>query len=158
MKANIKTIDSLRLAGIMVKVDSEKGETDFSKYWTEFFKVLSTTGNLDGYRESFGYSKNYVEEGGRSLFDYLISMRVEDYRKIPEGFIEDVIPGGRYAVYTYMGEMTPERVKEFYNNIYYKWLAEDGLSPSRNECFEHYDSRFKEGSRKSEYDIWVPVV
>jgi len=95
---------------------------------------------------------------GEGTSSTTLSMRGEDYRKIPEGFIEDVIPGGRYAVYTYKGEMTPESVREFYNNIYYRWLAEDGLSPSRNECFEHYDSRFKEGSGKSEYDIWVPVV
>lgn len=155
MRAEIRNIDDQRVAGMLIEVDSEKGETDFPGYWTEFFKILSETGNLDNYRISYGYSKNYVESGGKT---YLIAMGVEEYRVVPEGFTEDVIPGGRYAVYTYRGELNPQSVREFYDNIYCRWLKEDGLTPRRNECFEYYDSRFEEGSEGSEYDVWVPVL
>ncbi len=158
MKAKIRSIDDLKVAGILIEVDSEKEKPDFPGHWTEFFKLLSQTGNLDSYRESYGYSKNYMETEGRTTFDYLIAMRIEDYRKVPEGFTEDIIPRGKYAVYTYRGELNPQSVREFYDNIYYRWLKEDGLTPRINECFEYYDSRFEKGSKESEYDVWVPVL
>ncbi len=158
MKARIVSIEEIRVAGKLVEADSQKGDTDFPGAWKEYFEVLSKTGNLDWGREYFGYSKNYMERGGRTTFDYLISMRIDDYREVPHGFIKEIIPGGRYAIYTYRGELDSQRVREFYDNIYFRWLREDGLTPSRNECFEYYDSRFKEGTEESEYDVWVPVI
>ena len=158
MRANIKTMEDLKVAGMLIKVDSKEGKTDIPKRWIEFMKILGETENMENFKECFGYSKNYMEEEGRVTFDYLISIKASDYREIPEGFAEDVIPGGKYAVYTYKGKLSPERVEEFYGNIYCKWLIEDDLSSGKNECFEYYDERFKEGSDESEFDVWVPVM
>ena len=89
--------------------------------------------------------------------DYTLAVSPECLTKIPENFIEEKIPAGKYAVYTYKGKITPEKINEFMTNIYSKWLGEDGLIPLMICDFECYDNRWIDDSDDSEFDYYVSV-
>jgi len=153
----IEIIDKISLAGIKVSVDTLEKKKILGEYWKKYVDILIEADEIDNMRECYGYNENYVVEKGEVTFDYFIGMRKSSYNKIPQGFLEADIPEGKYAVYTYRGIRTPELLEEFYENIFYRWLREEGLVHRMNASFEYYDARYVHESGESELDIWVPV-
>ena len=66
------------------------------------------------------------------------------------------IPGGRFAVFTYIGEY--HKVGIAYDKIYGELLAKNGLEPRSNFCMEKYvsDPR-KTAPDKAKTEIYIPV-
>lgn len=153
----IEVIDKISLAGIKVEVDSLEKKKSMKEYWKKYVDILVEAGEIDNMRECYGYNENYIIKDGGVTFDYFIGMRKISYNKIPQGFLEADIPEGKYAVYTYRGIVTPELLEEFYENIFYRWLREEGLVHRINASFEYYGARYVCESGESEFDIWVPV-
>lgn len=125
--------------------------------WKGYIMDLLEIKELSNLKRCYGYRSHYDFSGDEIVFEYFIGMKTEDYDNPPVGFEEEVIPGGRYAVYTYRGYLTREGMKEFYTNIFYRWLKEEELEHRMDASFEYYDERYVEGDSKSEFEVWVPI-
>ena len=156
MKAQIKEIGEIIVAGRkFFEVIPENEE--LMPEWTKFFEDIKENVDMENYKDCFGFSENMKIIDGKEAMDYVICMRKESFDKIPEGFVTETIPGGKYAVYTCKGKFEETKMFEFWNNIYSKWLIEDKLEPIMTHAFEYYDHRWQENSDESEYDIYVPI-
>ncbi len=77
---------------------------------------------------------------------------VDSFEDITEGMEGKVVPEGRYAVYTYCGDL--KNLGEFYNSIFTKWMPDSGHEMDCRPQLELYDHRFMENG---EFDIYMPI-
>lgn len=157
MRAQIKEIGEITIAGRKFLGIMPDGDMDFSKEWMSFFEDIKDVFNMNNFKDAFGLSENHKMIDGKTAMDYVICMRKEGFEKIPSDFVVETIPAGKYAVYTYKGKIEDNRMCEFWNDIYSKWLGEDKLEPLMNQSFEYYDHRWQGNSDDSELDIYIPV-
>jgi|GEM_PF-1827777 len=156
MRAKIIDIRAKKITGMMVKLE-EVSEVNLMSAWENYIEILQETDEIENLRECYGYCKNYGVEEGKISLDYFMGMDSESYNLVPRGFSEEVVPGGKYAVYIYRGKIDQKKIKEFNEDIYYRWLEEDGLTPLRNEGVEYYGAKYKHGEEDSEFEMWIPV-
>ena len=158
MKAQIKEIGEIVIAGKKyLEVIPEDKNVDLMSAWMNFFEDIKDNFDMKIYKDCFGLSENMKMIDGKVAMDYVICMRKESFDKVPEGFVTETIPGGKYAVYTYKGKIEEEKMSQFWNDIYSKWLAEEKLEPITTHAFEYYDHRWQDDSDDSELDIYVPI-
>lgn len=154
MKAVIKELPELRIVGRKFTKVNDK-ILEMTSEWGKFFQDINGKVEIEKCDVSFGISSNVDME--KKIFDYMIGLKKEVYTKIPEEFTEEVLPANKYAVYTFKGKIDGENVTEFMNNIFYKWMPEEKLEVALNICLEYYDSRWKDDSEESEFDVYVPI-
>ena len=158
MKAQIKEIGEIVIAGRkFLEVIPEDKNVDFMSAWMNFFEDIKDNFDMKNYKDCFGLSENMKMIDGKVAMDYVICMRKEAFDKVPEGFVTETIPGGKYAVYTYKGKIEEDKMSQFWNDIYSKWLGEEKLEPITTHAFEYYDHRWQDDSDDSELDIYVPI-
>ncbi|MBN2379959.1 GyrI-like domain-containing protein [candidate division WOR-3 bacterium] len=95
------------------------------------------------------------ESGNKYIFTGLEVSRLED---TPLELVAKVLPETRYAVFTFkMEEIKSDWSKT--QEIWSKWLPEQGLEPSFDYMIEYYDTeRFKGmDDPESELDFMVPI-
>ena len=93
---------------------------------------------------------------------YQPSVQVEDLSRIPEGMRGVCVPTRRYAVFTYIGCHSPEKItfsaiKDLYRVIYVDWAPHSGQSLRDPFHFERIDQRDC-GRDFCKMDIYVPVA
>ena len=158
MKAQIKEIGEIVIAGKKyLEVIPEDKNVDLMSAWMNFFEDIKDNFDMKNYKDCFGLSENMKMIDGKVAMDYVICMRKEAFDKVPEGFVTETIPGGKYAVYTYKGKIEEDKMSQFWNDIYSKWLGEEKLEPITTHAFEYYDHRWQDDSDDSELDIYVPI-
>ena len=161
MRAQIKEIDEIVIAGRkflnVMPNENENFSLDFTKEWTKFFEDIKDVYDMSNYKEAFGLSENHKMIDGKVAMDYVICMRKEAFDKISSDFVVETIAGGKYAVYTYKGKIEDNKMRDFWNDIYSKWLSEDNLEPLMGQSFEYYDHRWQGDSENSELDIYSPI-
>ena len=158
MKAQIKEIGEIVIAGRkFLEVIPGETNVDFKSEWMNFFEDIKENFDMKNYKDSFGLCENMKMVDGKPAMDYVICMRKEAFDKVPEGFVTETIPAGKYAIYTYKGKIENGKITEFWENIYSKWLNEEKLEPIMTHSFEYYDMRWLGDNESSEFDVYIPI-
>jgi AraC family transcriptional regulator len=91
-----------------------------------------------------------------ALFSEVAGVEVSSFDGLPEQFVQKVIPGGRYAVFTHRG--TLRMLPQTFDYIWGTWFLTTKEELDGREDFELYDGRFLGYDHPdSEVDLYIPV-
>lgn len=132
--------------GMVYKGNNEKGE--IPALWNVF---NARYGELHPISNAC-YGLCYMDpiDGG---FAYMAGVAVKDIQAVPEGMETLVIPGGKYAVFTFTDHIS--KIKDYWDQIYREFLPQNKLQPLDAMSFELYDERFHQNG---ECDIYIPIA
>ncbi len=155
MKPQIIEKGTLKLMGIVYFGDNKKGEIPqlWQKCCHRIIQLPQRTNPDACYGVCF-----YLEEyfcNGNGQFNYMIAVEADDFSNMPDTMVGKVIPPYRYAVFTHKGPIS--EIHRTYTYIYQSGLAEAGLKHAAQFDFEYYDHRFRDESKESEMDIYIPI-
>ncbi len=90
------------------------------------------------------------------LFTEVAGTEVSSFEGLTEPFVQKVIPGGRYAVFTHRG--TLRMLPQTFDYIWSTWFLTTKEELDWREDFELYDERFLGYDHPdSEVDLYIPV-
>lgn len=90
------------------------------------------------------------------MFTEVAGAEVDSFEGLTEPFVQKVIPGGRYAVFTHRG--TLRMLRQTFAYIWGTWLLTTQEEMDGREDFELYDHRFLGYDHPdSEVDLYIPV-
>jgi len=149
MEYKITKKESFKITLLVKNFKSENATQEIPKFWTAFFK--------SGYHHDVCPMLGVclpMKEGDKE-FPYGIGAFNEFIKRVPDGFVEHVVPKGTWAEFACFGPM-PNSIQDTWKKIYTEWLPN-----SRYEIVPGYDFEvYEEGDTKSQnYKswIWVPV-
>ncbi|MDP4178478.1 MAG: GyrI-like domain-containing protein [Bacillota bacterium] len=148
MEGKIVVVKEVKAIGIVYFGNNMKGE--IPELWNVFNKSYTKIKHKSSTNLYYGICDDMPDEQGR--FHYTACAEVDSIEEIPEGMEVKIIPDGKYAVYTYIGEL--KNLGDFYNSIFSKWMIESGYEIDYRPQFELYDERFM---KNGEFDIYVPI-
>ncbi len=146
MSVKIVTLEAQKAVGLVYRGQNENGE--IPRLWDVFngrYKELKPSSPVC-------YGLCYMDSEDNS-FAYMAGVSVSDLETVPEGMEVTSIPAGHYAVFTFTEHIS--KIKEFWDEIYTRYLPENSLVPLNQMSFELYDERFQQNG---ECDIYIPVV
>jgi len=148
MEAKIKSINEFKTVGITYFGNNTKGE--IPKLWEVFNSRYKDINNKTKAGLCYGICEDMPDAQGR--FHYTACAEVGDFLNIPDGMEAKVVPAGKYAVYTFAESM--DKLGEFYETIFGKWIVESGYQMDERPQFELYDERFMQNG---EFDLYMPI-
>ena len=90
------------------------------------------------------------------LFTEVAGTEVSSFEGLTEPFVQKIIPGGRYAVFTHRG--TLRMLPQTFDYIWGTWFLTTKEELDWREDFELYDERFLGYDHpESEVDLYIPV-
>ncbi|MEM5818430.1 MAG: GyrI-like domain-containing protein, partial [Desulfitobacterium hafniense] len=90
------------------------------------------------------------------LFTEVAGIEVSSFAGLTESFVQKVIPGGRYAVFTHRG--TLRMLPQTFDYIWGTWFLTTKEEMDWREDFELYDERFLGYDHPdSEVDLYIPI-
>jgi len=90
-----------------------------------------------------------------NTFDKWVAVEIEDDAVVPAGWVEFIIEGGLYAVFSYKGDQSG--AQQAFQYIFGQWLPQSGYELDDRKHFEILDHRYKKDDINSEEDIYIPV-
>ncbi|CAN5664737.1 hypothetical protein BH10BAC5_BH10BAC5_28740 [soil metagenome] len=154
MEPVVKNYHAFKAVGM--KVTGQNMNNEISNMWKEYFSKSQSLKNVKEGGYYYGVcspmSQNTKEKG----FDYIACREVNNFNDVPEGMVTVDIPEGKYAMFTYKGNIM--KISTIYNYIFGEWVKKTDMKPDndRND-FELYDERFKGEEDDSELDIYIPI-
>lgn len=148
MEGKIISIKEIKAVGMVYFGNNSSGE--IPQLWEVFNKSYMDIKHKSTCGLCYGICDDMPDAEGR--FHYSACAEVESFEDIAEGMEAKVIPAGKYVVYTYPD--TLEKLGEFYENIFSKWIVASGYEMDYRPQFELYDDRFM---KNGEFDIYVPI-
>lgn len=148
MEAKVTSINEFKAVGITYFGNNINGE--ISKLWQVFNSRYNEIGSKNKSRLCYGVCEDMPDAEGR--FHYTACAEVDSFVNIPEGMETKVVPAGKYAVYTFNGSL--DKIGEFYDNIFAKWMPEAGYTVDARPQFELYDERYMDNG---EFDLYMPI-
>jgi AraC family transcriptional regulator len=148
MEGKIVTLEGFKAVGMTYFGDNNNGE--IPSLWGAFNKNYKNIKHKSNPMFCYGVCDGEMDSDG--WFHYTACTAVDSFEDVPEGMETKVIPGGKYAVYTYRGAI--KDLGDFYNAIFTKYLAASGLEMDYRPQLELYDGRFMDNG---EFDIYIPV-
>jgi len=154
MKTRMEALEPFIVMGLEAQ-NAMEGEA-MMEAWTKFFSYHEKLPEpVDNNYYGIYYPGEKFDLSTMQGYNYLVGMEVKDEVKLPEGLQLHKVPGGNYAVFEYVGPIY--EIGNAYEYIYGEWLATTNYKPASMEMFEVYGERFKEDSKDSVVEIWVPV-
>lgn len=126
--------------------------------WQRFMprlKEVSHTLNRDLYSIQV-FSKSYWEKFNPSAtFTKWVGVPVSQIDRVPIDMDVMIIPAGRYAVFTFVGneQMAPA----FFEKIYSEWLLNSIYDLDDRPHFEILGTKYKRSDPTSEETVWIPI-
>jgi AraC family transcriptional regulator len=87
-------------------------------------------------------------------FDKWAALEVAHFDHIPDQMEPFLLPGGVYAVFTYKGSSSDNRIFDY---IFTTWLPTSGYLLDQRPHFEILGDRYKNADPASEEAIWIPI-
>ena len=131
---------------------------DATMVWQRFMprrKEVSHTLNMDLYSIQV-FSKSYWEQFNPSAtFTKWVGVPVSQIDRVPIDMDVMIIPAGRYAVFTFVGneQMAPA----FFEKIYGEWLPNSIYDLDDRPHFEILGTKYKRSDPTSEETVWIPI-
>jgi len=148
MEAKIISIHEFKSVGITYFGNNMNGE--IPKLWQVFNSRYNDIANKSKSMLCYGICEDMPDAEGR--FHYTACAEVDNFLNIPEGMEAKVVPAGKYAVYTFIGSL--DKLGEFYENIFTKWMPAAGYQMDGRPQFELYDERYM---NNGEFDLYMPI-
>lgn len=148
MEGKVVTIQGFKAIGLTYFGTNQKGE--IPKLWETFNNRYKVIPNISHSRLCYGICDDMPDAEGK--FSYTACAEVDSFLDVPLGMETRTVPGGKYLVYTYSGDL--KDLNEFYENIFSKWLLASGQEMDMRPQLELYDERFM---HNGEFDIYVPI-
>ena len=156
MKPRIETHEAMNVVGLHCRT-CQKNNT-VPQLWDDFFKKYEILKDICDTSRSFGvcYYENMDNFDEETDFSYLAGFPlINENSTIPEGIESRIVPAAKYAIFEHKGSL--ETLNQTYENIFAKWLNENGLECDMKDQLELYDCRFKFGKDDSIMEIWIAV-
>lgn len=148
MEGKIININGFKAIGLTYFGSNSNGE--IPKLWEVFNSRYKEIKNVSNPMLCYGICPDGPDSEGR--FHYTACAGVNSFEDVPEGMETSVVPGGKYIVYTFAGEL--KDLDGFYNSVFSKWLPASGYQIDFRPQLEVYDERFMDNG---EFDVYIPV-
>jgi AraC family transcriptional regulator len=156
LQPKIITIQEKKLAGKRMTMSLAQNKTQ--QLWKSFMrqrtKIRNSTGtelySLQCYPESYFSAFNPDTE-----FEKWALAEVSDFDVVPEEMETFLLPGGLYAVFHYQG--IPSAAAPTFRYIFKTWLPNSPYNLDNRPHFEILGEKYKNESRDSEEDIYIPI-
>lgn len=148
MEGKIININGFKAVGITYFGNNNKGE--IPELWNVFNKNYNNIRNKSKSMLCYGICDDMPDKEGR--FHYTACAEVEGFDDIPEGMDAKIVPQGKYAVYTFKGDL--KELGQFYDDIFQKWMPSDEYEMDYRPQLELYDERFM---ANGEFDVYIPI-
>ena len=91
------------------------------------------------------------------LFSEIAAAQVDSFKDLPKPFVPKILKGGRYAVFTYTGELSG--LMDLYSYIWGTWFLDTKETLDARDDFELYDDRFLGmDNPDSQIEIYIPIL
>lgn len=87
--------------------------------------------------------------------NYLAGVEVPLDLRLPDGFVDEYVPAGRYVHYTHQGPF--ELLDQSFQHAYLEWLPKSGLSIRQGHHLELYTPKCDISKTDGEMEILIPV-
>jgi AraC family transcriptional regulator len=156
MIPTIQTVEKKKLIGKHIIMSLVNNKT--FELWKSFMPVRNQIKNTIGsdlysmqvYKDDYFKNFNPAAE-----FEKWAALEVTDFDTIPDGMETYILPGGKYAVFHYIGN--PENGAQVFGYIFKEWLPNSGYELDNRPHFELLGSKYKNGDPGSEEEIWIPI-
>lgn len=149
-----------------IKVAGIRGETTLkdnklAELWQEFNKRSAQIPHRPIHGRAFGICEACQDNSVYSMSDEVVftevaGVEVESFAGVPEEFVQKVIPGGRYAVFTHTGSL--RQLPQTFHYIWGTWLLTTKEEMDDREDFELYDHRYLGYDHPdSQIDLYIPL-
>lgn len=149
-----------------IKVAGIRGETTLrdiklKELWEQFNSMYTQIPNRTHNGRGFGiceacHENTLYNMNDDVLFTEVAGTEVDSFAGLPECFVQKVLPGGRYAVFTHRG--TLRMLPRTFDYIWGTWFLTTKEEMDWREDFELYDCRFLGYDHPdSEIDLYIPV-
>lgn len=142
---------------IGLKQEMSFGNFTIAQLWQQFItrkQEIKNVSSKDLYSLAF-YPTDFFESFDPSkTFTRMACAEVSDVRTIPVDMESIIIPQSLYAVFSYKGSSSDNRIFEY---IYGQWINESEYELDDRPHFEILGEKYKNGSEDSEEEIWVPI-
>ena len=157
MEVKIVTFEETKTIGM--RCTSTINNNTISALWKKFMGRMADIKNLTDKSVAFGVCPTDESEcdewNNDTPFDYVACMAVSCACEVPEGMEVLTIPGGKYAVFTHVGDVM--NLNKTYEYIYGPWMTKGEYKIKKATMFEYYGEKFKHGSPDCETDIYIPI-
>jgi AraC family transcriptional regulator len=156
MECRIETISAKKLVGMRMKMSLADNQT--WKLWHSFMprrkEIMNNVGpdlfSVKVYEPS--YFDNFNPKTG---FEKWAAVEVTDFEAVPEEMETIILPGGLYAVFSYIGAAN-EGAKAF-QHIFGTWLPNSVYALDNRPHFDLLGEKYKNDDPESEEELWIPV-
>lgn len=149
-----------------IKVAGLRGETTLrdnklKELWECFNSMYAKIPNRIPEARGFGICEACHENTLYTMnvdvfFTEVTGVEVNSFDGLPEPFVQKVLPGGRYAVFTHRGSLG--MLPKTFDYIWGTWFLTTREEMDWREDFELYDARYLGyGHPDSEIDLYIPV-
>lgn len=155
----IVELTEIRVAGI--RGETTLRDNRLRELWDRTNSLYSQIPNRIPGGRSFGICEACAENtlytmNEDILFTEVAGTEVSSFEGLTEPFVQKVIPGGRYAVFTHRG--TLRMLPQTFDYIWGTWFLTTKEELDWREDFELYDERFLGYDHPdSEVDLYIPV-
>jgi AraC family transcriptional regulator len=102
------------------------------------------------------YTPHYFDNfDPATVFEKWAALEVTDFDSIPKGFESFILPGGKYAVFDYIGAAS--NAAATFQYILGTWLPESIFILDDRPHFEILGEKYKNEDPNSEEEIWIPI-
>lgn len=154
IQPEIRHTESRKLAG--KQMDMSLADNKTSLLWSSFMPLRRLINNslsnnvisLQIYPEDFNFEID-------TIFRKWAVTEVSDFENIPPIFDTFTLPEGLYAVFSYKGLNTDNRIFRY---IFSDWLPKsDYKADNSRPHFEVLGDKYKNNDPDSEEEIWIPI-
>lgn len=147
MEGKITNIQGFKAVGITYFGNNENGE--IPRLWEAFNRGYINIKQKSKSMFCYGICDEMDSDG---RFHYTACAEVDSFEDVPSGMEMKVVPGGKYMVYTYKGDI--KDLGGFYNDIFSSWILTSKCELDSRPQLELYDERFM---KNGEFDIYIPI-
>lgn len=155
MQPKIVTIPSKKLIGL--KQDMSIAQNKTGQLWAQFgpqIKHITHRINSDKFSLQI-YPMDYFNTfNPLTTFEKWALVAVQQYTNQPTNLIPFTLPGGKYAVFNYVGQSNDPSIFQY---IYSEWLPKSGYQIDHRPHFEILGPKYQNNSPTSEEEIWIPI-
>lgn len=156
MKPAIKTIKEKKLVG--KRITSSYANYKIGELWGSFMprrKEITNNLNDDLVALTIYSSTHFTNFTPTNTFEKWAAVEVGNFDQVPANMDTTTLPAGLYAVFLYKGSATG--IAEFYQNIFTKWLPNEGFDVDQRPHIEIMGEKYKNNDPLSEEEIWIPI-
>lgn len=156
---SIIEIPEIKVMGL--RKETELKPESIKELWEEFSMVLNQYPELSSHQRKIGVYEPYQEDihflANEDMKCYeVIGIEVHSFQDVVAPFVQKVIQGGKYAVFTHHGSL--ETLNQTIDYIWGTWLLTTKEEIDTRETFELQDERFLGYHHpESEMDIYIPI-